>query len=86
MRRGSPRGSAFDWLKIAGQSKTSLKRWTVQEVDNFNFWIVGGPGGRGGGDGVGGGFSLLGILRVGEGIWVGFFSFMKDGWARSLGS
>jgi hypothetical protein len=32
------------------------------------------------------GFSLLGILRVGEGIWVGFFSFMKDGWARSLGS
>jgi hypothetical protein len=73
----------LDWLKIGGQSKTGLKRWTVQEVDNFNFWI--GRGGRGG-DGVGGGFSLLGILRVGEGILGGVFSFMNDGWATGLGS
>jgi hypothetical protein len=28
----------------------------------------------------------LGILRVGEGILGGVFSFMNDGWATGLGS
>jgi hypothetical protein len=36
--------------------------WTIQEVDNFNFWI-----GERGGEGVEGGF--FGVLGVGEGIW-----------------
>ncbi len=42
-----------------------------KEVDNLNFWM-----GRGEGRVRG---HFVGILRVGEGIWVGFFSFPKDG-------
>jgi hypothetical protein len=62
--KGLTCGCAFKWLKIGGHSK---------EIDNFNFWM-------GMGDGRVFGGHFLEILRVGRGIWVGFF--FPEGWGQ----